>query len=87
MRPAISFLRKEAGNVAIQAVEVDVQDMPQAVLNGRIDIALGLNYADAPALPLRGVVTELLPREPFLMALRRTLCLSRAARIACHRRL
>lgn len=43
--------------------------MPQAVLSGRIDIALGLNYADAPQPPVRGVVTELLHREPFLMVL------------------
>ncbi|MDR6558782.1 DNA-binding transcriptional LysR family regulator [Arthrobacter pascens] len=69
MHPAISYLRSTAGNVAIQAVEVDVEDMPQAVLSGRIDIALGLNYADAPQPPLRGVVTELLHREPFLMVL------------------
>lgn len=69
MHPAISYLREEAGNVAIQAVEVDVEDMPQAVLSGRIDIALGLNYHDAPPPPLRAVVTELLHREPFLMVL------------------
>jgi DNA-binding transcriptional LysR family regulator len=69
MNPAINYLHKAAGNVAIQALEVDVEDMPQAVLNGRIDIALGLNYADAPQPPLRGVVTEPLHREPFLMVL------------------
>lgn len=69
MHPAIGHLRKTAPNVAIQAVEVDVETMPQAVLESRIDIALGLNYADAPQAPLRGVVTQELHREPFLMVL------------------
>jgi DNA-binding transcriptional LysR family regulator len=69
MQPAIEHLRKTSPHVAIQAVEVDVEDMPQAILNHQIDIALGLSYDDAPQPPLRGVVTEVLHREPFLMVL------------------
>lgn len=69
MRPAIEYLRTASPHVAIQAVEVDVENMPQAILNYQIDIALGLSYGDAPQPPMRGVVTELLHHEPFLMVL------------------
>lgn len=69
MQPAIGHLRNSSPNVAIQAVEVDVETMPQAILESRIDIALGLNYADAPQPPLRGVESQALHREPFLMVL------------------
>jgi DNA-binding transcriptional LysR family regulator len=69
MQPAIGHLRNTAPNVAIQAVEVDVETMPQAVQESRIDIALGLNYDDAPQPPLRGVESQTLHREPFLMIL------------------
>ena len=69
MQPAIEHLRKTSPNVAIQAMEVDVEIMPQAILGHQIDIALGLSYDDAPQPPLRGVVTEVLHHEPFLMVL------------------
>ena len=69
MQPAIEYLRKTSPNVAIQAMEVDVEIMPQAILGHQIDIALGLSYDDAPQPPLRGVVTEVLHHEPFLMVL------------------
>ncbi|UZX02907.1 LysR family transcriptional regulator [Arthrobacter sp. CDRTa11] len=69
MQPAIERLRATAPHVAIQAVEVDVEYMPQAIMSDQIEIALGLNYDDAPQPPLRGVVTEVLYREPFLMVL------------------
>jgi DNA-binding transcriptional LysR family regulator len=69
MQPAIEHLRTTAPHVAIQAVEVDVENMPQAILSDHIEIALGLNYDDAPQPPFRGLVTEVLHREPFLMVL------------------
>ena len=69
MGPAIEQLRIASPNVAIQATEVDVEIMPQAILDFRIDIALGLSYQNAPQPPLRGVVMEVLHREPFLMVL------------------
>lgn len=69
MQPAIGHLRETAPHVAIQAAEVDVETMPQAVLEGQIDIALGLNYSDAPQPPQRGIVTLKLHQEPFLMVL------------------
>lgn len=69
MEPAISYLRKTAPQVTVHAVEVDVETMPQAVLESRIDIALGLDYSDSPIPPLRGVVSETLHEEPFLIVL------------------
>jgi DNA-binding transcriptional LysR family regulator len=67
--PAIEHLRTTSPNVVIQATEVDVEIMPQAILEYQIDIALGLSYLNAPQPPLRGVVTEVLHHEPFLMVL------------------
>jgi DNA-binding transcriptional LysR family regulator len=69
MQPAIEHLRSSAPHVAIQAVEVDVENMPQAILDCQIDIALGLSYSDAPQPPQRGVITTRLHQEPFLMVL------------------
>jgi DNA-binding transcriptional LysR family regulator len=69
MRPVMEHLRRTSPNVAIQAVEVDVEVMPQAILDYQIDVALGLSYEDARQPPLRGVVTEILHHEPFVMVL------------------
>ncbi|WP_247045905.1 LysR family transcriptional regulator [Arthrobacter rhizosphaerae] len=67
--PAIADLRTTSPNVVIQATEVDVEIMPQAILDNQIDIALGLSYQNAPQPPLRGVMVEVLHHEPFLMVL------------------
>jgi DNA-binding transcriptional LysR family regulator len=69
IQAAITHLRETSPNVAIQAVEVDVETMPQAIQEGQIDIALGLNYEDSPQPPLRGVLSQTLHQEPFLMVL------------------
>lgn len=55
--------------VALQAVEVDVEEMPDAVLREEIDLALGLDYSDAPLSPRRGLDVARLHREPFLLVL------------------
>ena len=56
--------------VALQAVEVDVEAMPDAVLRDEIDLALGLDYSDAPLPPRRGLDVARLHREGFLLVLR-----------------
>ncbi len=53
--------------VALRAVEVDVEAMPDAVLRDEIDLALGLDYSDAPLPPRRGLDVARLHREPFLL--------------------
>ena len=55
--------------VALRAVEVDVEAMPDAVLRDEIDLALGLDYSDAPLPPRRGLDVARLHREPFLLVL------------------
>lgn len=69
LQPAIERLRAVAPRLVLRAVEVDVEVMSQAVAGGEVDIALGLDYDDAPQPPSRGVVTRVLHREPFLMVL------------------
>ena len=53
----------------MRAIEVDVEVMSRAVVDGVVDIALGVDYDDAPQPPIRGVVTQVLHREPFMMVL------------------
>lgn len=55
--------------IALRAVEVDVEAMPDAVLRDEIDLALGLDYSDAPLAPRRGLDVARLHREPFLLVL------------------
>ncbi|GGJ40417.1 LysR family transcriptional regulator [Paenarthrobacter histidinolovorans] len=69
VRPAIENLRSSAPQLLIQAVEIDVERMPEAVLDGHVDIALGLSYPDAPHPPQRGLVSRILHTEPFVMVL------------------
>ena len=69
IQPVTEYLNRVAPNVDMRAFEVDVEMMPQAVLDNEIDIALGLNYSDAPVPPQRGIVSTLLHREPFHMVL------------------
>lgn len=69
IQPVSELLGRTAPNVDLRAKEVDVERMPLAVLDNEIDIALGLNYSDAPLPPQRGIVSTLLRREPFSMIL------------------
>lgn len=53
--------------IGLQAVEVDVEVMPSYVLDGTLDIALGLRYPDAPLPPQRGLTATLLASEEFFI--------------------
>ncbi|SEQ60373.1 LysR family transcriptional regulator [Microlunatus flavus] len=67
--PAAQVLLADDPTVALQAVEVDVEAMPDAVLRDEIDLALGLDYSDAPLPPRRGLDVARLHRERFLLVL------------------
>ena len=53
--------------IGLQAVDVDLEIMPSQVLDGRLDLALGLQYPDAPFPPQRGLETTPLASEEFLI--------------------
>ena len=62
-------LAEAAPHVQVRAVEVDVEAMPEAVLGGEIDLALGLDYSDAPLPPRRGLDVSRLCSEPLELVL------------------
>ncbi len=64
-----SQLSAHAPPVQLRAVEIDVEAMPEAVLAGEIDLALGLDYSDAPQPPRRGLDVLRVHREPFCLVL------------------
>lgn len=67
MKPTIDYLREIAPQISIKAIEVDVAVMASAVADGVIDIALSVNYPDAPQPPQRGVEIKTLYVENFDM--------------------
>lgn len=69
IRPVLAQVRATAPHVVLRAREIDVERMPQAVLDEEIDIALGLDYSNAPIPPQRGLATTSLHREVFQMVL------------------
>jgi len=66
-----AHLAVSAPHLHLRAIEVDVESMPEAVLAGEIDLALGLNYSDAPLPPRRGLDVLGLHRESFRLVLPR----------------
>ncbi len=64
-----ALLAADSDPVPLRAIEVDVEAMPEAVLADHIDLALGLNYSDAPLPPRRGLDVLRLHEEPYRMVL------------------
>lgn len=62
---ARTFLAEQAPHISVWTVEVDVEAMPEAVLAGEIDVALGLDYSDAPMPPRRGLSVVRVHQESF----------------------
>lgn len=54
--------------IDLRAREVDVEQMQDAVLSGRIDVGIGVDYPSSPLAPQRGVVMRTLRRESFFVA-------------------
>lgn len=55
--------------LSIRVFEIKLDEMPDAVLSGQIDIALSVDYPDAPAPPYRGLRVEELHTEAFQLIL------------------
>ncbi|MCQ9386164.1 LysR family transcriptional regulator [Brevibacterium moorei] len=53
--------------VQVRAHEVDVEHMQQAVIEGRIDVGIGIDYPAAPLAPLRGARMVPLRHETFMV--------------------
>lgn len=58
-------LLRLAPHIRMNAIEVDVEVMPDCVLAGDVDIALGLSYPAAPHPPRRGLQMQVLAAERF----------------------
>ncbi len=57
---------KLAGSgIGLQAREVDVEIMPSAVLEGRIDVGIGIDYPSSPLAPQRGLLMRTVREEAF----------------------
>lgn len=58
--------------VELRAREVDVEQMPDAVSAGRIDVGIGIDYPSSPLAPQRGVRMRVLRTESFHIVRART---------------
>lgn len=68
--PRMLEIAKALGRpLSIRVFELKLDEMPDAVLNGQIDIALSVNYPDAPAPPHRGLKVDELHTEAFEIVL------------------
>lgn len=52
-------------DVELRAREVDVEHMQDAVVSGRIDVGIGIDYPSSPLAPQRGVRMRVLREEAF----------------------
>ncbi len=66
MQPASRQL--EGTGVDVQTIEVDVEEMQEAVASGLIDIGIGIDYLDARLPPRRGVHMKPVRRERLSVA-------------------
>ena len=68
LAPVVHRLAIEFPLIAVRSREVDLDDAANDVLHGRVDVAFGLDYPDAPLSGHRGVEVEALHRETFSVA-------------------
>lgn len=69
LAPIVHLMAAEFPGVAIRSQEVDLDDATGDVLHGRVDVAFGLDYADAP-LPRHDKISMVeLRRESFSIAM------------------
>ncbi len=70
LSPAVAALAERAPNVVVQSVELNVDDVAEAVRRASVDMAFGIDYASSPAAVADGVVRTVLATEPFQLAVR-----------------
>jgi len=68
LAPVVHRLGDEFPHITVRSREVDLDDAAADVLHGRVDVAFGLDYADAPLPGHEGVAVERLHRETFSVA-------------------
>lgn len=68
LAPVVHRLAVRFPHIAVRSREVDLDDAAADVLHGRVDVAFGLDYPDAPLPGHRGVEVEALHRETFSVA-------------------
>lgn len=69
LAPVIRRLAAQYPEVTVRSKEVDLDAAASAVRNGRVDIAFGLDYLDAPLPRHQGIEILELHEEPFAVAL------------------
>ncbi|GAB3049380.1 LysR family transcriptional regulator [Sediminivirga luteola] len=57
--------QRHGSSSAVRLREIDVDGIPQAVLEGTVDVALALDYPDARRAPQRGLRSQTVHREEF----------------------
>lgn len=58
-------LEKAHPDIAVRAREINVETMSSAVIDGVIDLGIGINYPTAPLPPMRGLSWEAVAKEDF----------------------
>ena len=66
MQPATQQL--DGKGIDVQTIEVDVEEMQEAVASGLIDVGIGIDYLDARLPPRRGVHMKPVRRERLSVA-------------------
>jgi DNA-binding transcriptional LysR family regulator len=68
--PAVAALAERAPNVVVRSVELDVDDVADAVRRAAVDVAFGIDYATSRAPTAEGVQRSVLATEPMQLAVR-----------------
>jgi DNA-binding transcriptional LysR family regulator len=66
---AVARLRQQAPGVRLHSIEVDVDDATSSVAGGRVDLAFGVDYPQAPVPRAADVALAVLGTESFSLAL------------------
>jgi DNA-binding transcriptional LysR family regulator len=65
---AVARIRQQSPGVRLRSVEVDVDDATSSVAGGRVDLAFGVDYPQAPVPRAADVALAVLGTEPFSLA-------------------